>query len=120
MPKPHNIENPEAIETCANDESPVEQPERVKDGFFSGTKFADLDICAPLKKALADNKFMHLTEIQNKTIPLLLSGKDVLGAAKTGSGKTLAFLIPAVELLVNVEFKQRNGTGEQKIVRLCV
>ena len=33
-------------------------------------------------------------EIQAKSIPPLMSGRDVLGAAKTGSGKTLAFLVP--------------------------
>lgn len=35
----------------------------------------------------------------------------MLASAKTGSGKTLAFLIPAVELLVKLEWKARNGTG---------
>ncbi|KAI6203467.1 hypothetical protein M3Y94_00560100 [Aphelenchoides besseyi] len=40
-----------------------------------------------------------------------LQGKDVLGAAKTGSGKTLAFLIPAIELLLKLNWKQHNGTG---------
>jgi ATP-dependent RNA helicase DDX18/HAS1 len=34
-----------------------------------------------------------------------------MGAAKTGSGKTLAFLIPAIELLYNLHFSPRNGTG---------
>ncbi|KAG5220781.1 ATP-dependent RNA helicase [Salix suchowensis] len=46
-----------------------------------------------------------------KTIPILLAGKDVLGAARTGSGKTLAFLIPAVEMLHRLKFKPMNGTG---------
>ena len=46
-----------------------------------------------------------------RTIPPLLAGRDVLGAAKTGSGKTLAFLIPAIELLHSLKFKPRNGTG---------
>ena len=55
--------------------------------------------------------FTKATPIQAKSIPLLLSGKDILGAAKTGSGKTLAFLIPAIELLHRVQFKPRNGTG---------
>jgi ATP-dependent RNA helicase DDX18/HAS1 len=55
--------------------------------------------------------FTQATEIQAKSIPALLAGKDVLGAAKTGSGKTLAFLIPAVELLSRAGFKARNGTG---------
>ena len=43
-------------------------------------------------------------------------GKDVLGAARTGSGKTLAFLVPAVELLYNVRFAPRNGTG---VIVIC-
>jgi len=55
--------------------------------------------------------FERMTEIQAKAIPKLLDGKDMVAAAKTGSGKTLAFLIPTVELLQNVKFKSRNGTG---------
>jgi ATP-dependent RNA helicase DDX18/HAS1 len=80
-------------------------------GFFSDTKYADLAICDPLKKALKEAKFETLTEIQHKAIPHLLAGKDVLAAAKTGSGKTLAFLVPAIDLLYNVKFLPRNGTG---------
>lgn len=52
-----------------------------------------------------------MTEVQAKTIPPLLEGRDVLGAAKTGSGKTVAFMIPAIELLLRKKFKPRNGTG---------
>lgn len=55
--------------------------------------------------------FTHMTEIQSKTIPHLLEGKDLVGSAKTGSGKTLAFLIPAVELMYKLKFMPRNGTG---------
>jgi ATP-dependent RNA helicase DDX18/HAS1 len=44
-------------------------------------------------------KFMRMTHIQARSIPHLLKGRDVLGAAKTGSGKTLGFLIPAFELM---------------------
>ncbi|ORX68235.1 ATP-dependent rna helicase [Linderina pennispora] len=55
--------------------------------------------------------FTNMTEVQARTIPPLLAGRDVLGAAKTGSGKTLSFLIPAVELLLKLKFKPRNGTG---------
>ncbi|PPD76654.1 hypothetical protein GOBAR_DD26410 [Gossypium barbadense] len=54
--------------------------------------------------------------IQARAIPPLMVGKDVLGAARTGSGKTLAFLVPAVELLYNVQFTPRNGTG---VIVIC-
>ena len=45
-------------------------------------------------------------------VMLLCGDRDLMGAARTGSGKTLAFLIPAVELLYKLNFKQRNGTFE--------
>ncbi|KAF9229651.1 DEAD-domain-containing protein [Gyrodon lividus] len=73
--------------------------------------FSSLELSEPTNKALADMGFKTMTPVQAKTIPPLLAGKDVLGAARTGSGKTLAFLIPAVELLHRMKFKPRNGTG---------
>jgi ATP-dependent RNA helicase DDX18/HAS1 len=50
-------------------------------------------------------------QIQARSIPQLLTGRDVLGAARTGSGKTLAFVVPAAELLFHAHFMPRNGTG---------
>lgn len=55
--------------------------------------------------------FTQMTDIQAKSIPPLLEGRDLVGNAKTGSGKTLAFLIPAVELIYKLKFLPRNGTG---------
>jgi ATP-dependent RNA helicase DDX18/HAS1 len=76
------------------------------------TNFSDLKLSEKTMKAIAeDMKFTQMTEIQQRGIPPLLAGRDVLGAAKTGSGKTLAFLIPAVEMLSALRFKPRNGTG---------
>lgn len=57
-----------------------------------------------------------ILQIQARSIPPLLEGKDVLGAARTGAGKTLAFLVPAIELLYNISFTPRNGTG---VVVIC-
>jgi len=74
-------------------------------------KFSELNLSSKTMQALEDMKFETMTEIQQRGIPPLMAGKDVLGAAKTGSGKTLAFLIPAVEMLSAVRFKPRNGTG---------
>jgi ATP-dependent RNA helicase DDX18/HAS1 len=74
-------------------------------------QFSELNLSEKTMKAIADMKFEKMTEIQQRGIPPLLAGRDVLGAAKTGSGKTLAFLIPAVEMLSSLRFKPRNGTG---------
>lgn len=63
------------------------------------------------KKTLQAIKFEHMTEIQEKSIPPLLAGEDLVGAAKTGSGKTLAFLVPVVELMSKLKFGHKMGTG---------
>ena len=73
--------------------------------------FSTLELSEPTAKALSDMGFTTMTPVQEKCIPSLLAGKDVLGAARTGSGKTLAFLIPAVELLHRMKFKPRNGVS---------
>ncbi|KAH7082687.1 ATP-dependent RNA helicase HAS1 [Paraphoma chrysanthemicola] len=75
------------------------------------TRFDELKLSDRTMEAINTMGFENMTEIQRKAIPPLLSGKDVLGAAKTGSGKTLAFLIPAIEMLSAMRFKPRNGTG---------
>ncbi|KDR84777.1 hypothetical protein GALMADRAFT_233126 [Galerina marginata CBS 339.88] len=73
--------------------------------------FSTLELSAPTTRALAEMGMETMTPVQAKSIPVLLAGKDVLGAARTGSGKTLAFLIPAIELLHRLKFKPMNGTG---------
>lgn len=77
----------------------------------STKSFTDLHLSEPTQRAVDTMGFKTMTSVQEHTIPPLLAGRDVLGAAKTGSGKTLAFLIPAVELLYSLKFKPRNGTG---------
>jgi len=57
-------------------------------------KFEELSLKPPLLDAIKTKGFESLTEIQEKTIPLTLAGKDVVGQAKTGTGKTAAFAIP--------------------------
>lgn len=73
--------------------------------------FSDLKLSEKTMMAIGEMNFTKMTPIQARSIPPLLAGRDVLGAAKTGSGKTLAFLIPAVEMLTSLRFKPRNGTG---------
>jgi ATP-dependent RNA helicase DeaD len=63
-------------------------------------QFSDLGISAPLVKAITELKIVEPTEIQQKTIPLLLANKhDLVGLAKTGTGKTAAFGLPLLQLI---------------------
>lgn len=63
-------------------------------------QFSDLGISAPMLKAIAELKIVVPTEIQQKTIPLLLSNTtDLVGLAKTGTGKTAAFGLPILQLI---------------------
>ena len=52
-----------------------------------------------------------MTDIQAKSLPISLRGKDVLGAARTGSGKTLAFMIPVLEILYRRKWSAMDGLG---------
>jgi ATP-dependent RNA helicase RhlE len=61
--------------------------------------FKDLHLIQPLLDAVAQEGYQHPTPIQEKAIPVLLSGKDVLGCAQTGSGKTAAFALPILQKL---------------------
>lgn len=56
--------------------------------------FEELNLSNSLLKALADQKFVNPTPIQEKAFPVVMSGKDVIGIAQTGTGKTLAYLLP--------------------------
>jgi superfamily II DNA/RNA helicase len=63
-------------------------------------QFSDLGISAPILKALTELKIVEPTEIQLKSIPLLLSNTtDLVGLAKTGTGKTAAFGLPILQLI---------------------
>ncbi|KAJ7209669.1 P-loop containing nucleoside triphosphate hydrolase protein [Mycena pura] len=73
--------------------------------------FSTLELSDETVRAIEAMGLKTMTPIQAQSIPILLTGKDVLGAARTGSGKTLAFVIPAVELLHRLKFKPMNGTG---------
>lgn len=58
----------------------------------------DLNLSAPLKKALAENELVYATPIQQKVFAPVMAGKDVCGIAQTGTGKTIAYLLPLLRL----------------------
>lgn len=64
---------------------------------MQSTLFQTLPLSEAVLRAVADMQYAQTTEIQARTIPLLLEGKDVIGRSSTGTGKTAAFGIPAVE-----------------------
>ncbi len=65
----------------------------------SASSFADLGLPPPLVKALADVGYETPSPIQAATIPVLLTGVDIMGQAQTGTGKTAAFALPALARL---------------------
>ena len=61
--------------------------------------FKKLGIIDPIVKAISDIGYSEATPIQEQTIPLILSGKDIIGCAQTGTGKTAAFALPVLQQL---------------------
>lgn len=108
MPEPDDVEG---------DDSAAENNEREerarREAFFapedpaskandknSSRSFQTMSLARPILRGLAAVGFTNPTPIQNKTIPVALLGKDVVGGAVTGSGKTAAFIIPILERLL--------------------
>ncbi len=60
-------------------------------------KFGNLDVSEPVAKALGDMGYTEPTPIQTNVVPVMLSGKHLVGQAQTGTGKTAAFAIPIAE-----------------------
>jgi len=63
------------------------------------SSFSQLDIIDPIRRALHTEGYSVPTPIQAQAIPLLLTGRDLLGCAQTGTGKTAAFAIPILTRL---------------------
>ena len=105
------VENEEEVK--GNEESELPGSKAAMAGILSDKSFESLKshVCDKTLEGIKDMGFTHMTDIQAKSIPPLLEGRDLVGSAKTGSGKTLAFLVPAVELIYKLKFWPRNGTG---------
>lgn len=72
-------------------------------------QFRKLGLCEYVLKVISNKKFKKPSEIQEKTIPLILEGKDVIAGSATGSGKTLAF---GAGIIKNIE----KGKGVQGLI----
>jgi ATP-dependent RNA helicase RhlE len=69
--------------------------------------FKELNLIAPLQRALAEQDYLIPTPIQAKTLPAAIDGLDVLGCAQTGTGKTAAFALPILDWLGQEPTKPR-------------
>ena len=78
----------EPEETIISDEKPHEIAEKT---------FADFNVRADIVESLADAGITHPFPIQAMTLPVALTGHDIIGQAKTGTGKTLGFGIPLLQ-----------------------
>ncbi len=61
--------------------------------------FEDLSLSKSIQKAVFELGYIEATPIQEQAIPIVLSGKDIIGCAQTGTGKTAAFAIPIIHQL---------------------
>lgn len=61
--------------------------------------FSSLGLSKPLIKTIEEQEYTQPTPIQQKAIPAILKGKDLVGIAQTGSGKTAAYTLPVLEML---------------------
>jgi superfamily II DNA/RNA helicase len=62
--------------------------------------FTNLGLAEPIARALADERYREPTPIQAAAIPVILSGRDLIGIAQTGTGKTAAFALPILNQLL--------------------
>ncbi|NJN41671.1 MAG: DEAD/DEAH box helicase [Flammeovirgaceae bacterium] len=78
--------------------------------------FKNLEIIEPVLRALEEEGYVKPTPIQERSIPVLLQRKDLLGCAQTGTGKTAAFAIPILQLLHNDELYRKGPAGIKTLI----
>ena len=78
------------------------------------TKLEALGLSQEMIRAIQDTGYEEFTPIQEKAIPVLLEGRDIIGQASTGTGKTAAFGIPAIEKVVDPD-----DQADPQVLVLC-
>ncbi len=75
--------------------------------------FADLGLSEEVLNAVSDAGYTEPTPIQEKAIPTVLMGRDILGCAQTGTGKTASFTLPMIDILAH-------GRGRSRMPRTLI
>jgi ATP-dependent RNA helicase RhlE len=65
--------------------------------------FSELSLSPAIERAVAEMGYATMTPIQAQAIPVVLQGRDVMGAAQTGTGKTAAFTLPLLQRMLKHE-----------------
>ena len=78
--------------------------------------FEKLGLIAPIQEAVTELGYTKPTPVQNKVIPLVLEGKDVMATAQTGTGKTAAYALPLLQILS----KKTQKSTTKKVVRALI
>ncbi|PIB35061.1 ATP-dependent RNA helicase [Reichenbachiella sp. 5M10] len=76
-------------------------------------KFKEVGIQSPVLEGIEAMGFENTTPIQEKAIPVILEGKDLIACAQTGTGKTAAFLLPTIQQIQN---QQSHGSIDALII----
>ena len=85
--------------------------------------FEHLHLIEPIHKALKTEGYSVPTPIQERSIPIILEGKDLMGSAQTGTGKTAAFAIPILQILYkkqNAETQRRTGQSTGRKIKALI
>ncbi|WP_293945222.1 MULTISPECIES: DEAD/DEAH box helicase [unclassified Sphingobacterium] len=80
-------------------------------------EFKQLNLISPLLKAISETGYTTPTAIQQKAIPVILDGQDLIGCAQTGTGKTAAFALP---LLQRLSEKNIHADGKTMPIRALI
>ena len=117
---------PEASPECAPEvATAVEAPTATEAEIESaaepdGVCFADLGLAPEVMEAVVHEGFEQPTPIQERAIPVVLSGRDMIGQAQTGTGKTAAFALPILSRLVSGHKRTKYDSRERAIFALVL
>lgn len=95
----------------------VEVKEIHQESLFSSNQFSTLDLAPHLVDCLEKRfKLKTMTQIQEKSIPAIMNGRDCFVKSQTGSGKTLAYAIPIVQRLQSIQPRLKRSDGIRALV----